>query len=614
MSAKLGEILVRENLISSQQLREALDYQRTNGGRLGSNLIKLGIISDEVITAVLSRQYGVPSINLELFQIDDEVVRLISHDVAIKYTVLPISKVGATLTMAMADPTNVFAMDDIKFMTGLNVEPVIASEAGIQSAITEYYSASKELDLAGMEVENDFEKITERLTRQNGLDRHNGAPVAVGENITSHDLDVSLDQFAFEAGDHEEFEVVEENDEIDLAELAKASEDAPVVRLVNVLLVDSLRRGASDIHVEPYEKDFRIRFRIDGLLYDVMHPPMKMRDALISRLKIMAKLDISEKRLPQDGRIKIKVKIDNRSRELDFRVSTLPTLFGEKVVLRLLDKDKLMLDMTKLGFEEESLEKFKRNIEKPYGMVLVTGPTGSGKTNTLYSALQSLNTSETNIMTAEDPVEFNLRGINQVQMKEQIGLNFAAALRSFLRQDPNIVLVGEIRDFETAEIAIKAALTGHLVLSTLHTNDAPSTVSRMVNMGIEPFLVATSVNLIQAQRLIRRVCEQCKESHEVPVEALVEIGFSKEEAGEVELYKGKGCDVCNGTGYKGRVGLFEVMEVTDDLRELIIIGASSIEIRKKAIELGMVSLRESGLSKLREGITTIEEVVKETVT
>ncbi len=614
MSAKLGEILVRENLISSQQLREALDYQRTNGGRLGSNLIKLGIISDEVITAVLSRQYGVPSINLELFQIDDEVVRLISHDVAIKYTVLPISKVGATLTMAMADPTNVFAMDDIKFMTGLNVEPVIASEAGIQSAITEYYSASKELDLAGMEVENDFEKITERLTRQNGLDRHNGAPVAVGENITSHDLDVSLDQFAFEAGDHEEFEVVEENDEIDLAELAKASEDAPVVRLVNVLLVDSLRRGASDIHVEPYEKDFRIRFRIDGLLYDVMHPPMKMRDALISRLKIMAKLDISEKRLPQDGRIKIKVKIDNRSRELDFRVSTLPTLFGEKVVLRLLDKDKLMLDMTKLGFEEESLEKFKRNIEKPYGMVLVTGPTGSGKTNTLYSALQSLNTSETNIMTAEDPVEFNLRGINQVQMKEQIGLNFAAALRSFLRQDPNIVLVGEIRDFETAEIAIKAALTGHLVLSTLHTNDAPSTVSRMVNMGIEPFLVATSVNLIQAQRLIRRVCEQCKESHEVPVEALVEIGFSKDEAGELELYKGKGCDVCNGTGYKGRVGLFEVMEVTDELRELIIIGASSIEIRKKAIELGMVSLRESGLSKLREGITTIEEVVKETVT
>jgi type IV pilus assembly protein PilB len=344
-----------------------------------------------------------------------------------------------------------------------------------------------------------------------------------------------------------------------------------------------------------------------------MHPPMKMRDALLSRLKIMAKLDISEKRLPQDGRIKIKVKIDNRSRELDFRVSTLPTLFGEKIVLRLLDKDKLMLDMTKLGFEQRSLDMFQRNISKPYGMVLVTGPTGSGKTNTLYSALQSLNTPETNIMTAEDPVEFNLPGINQVQMKEQIGLNFAAALRSFLRQDPNIVLVGEIRDFETAEIAIKAALTGHLVLSTLHTNDAPSTISRMVNMGIEPFLVATSVNLIQAQRLIRRICKDCKEEIQVPVEGLIEIGFTPEEAPEIKSYKGRGCQTCNGTGYKGRVGLYEVMEVTDELRELIIIGASAIEIRKKAIELGMITLRESGIHKLREGITTIEEVVKETV-
>jgi type IV pilus assembly protein PilB len=398
-----------------------------------------------------------------------------------------------------------------------------------------------------------------------------------------------------------------------LAELAKASEDAPVVRLVNVLLVDSLRRGASDIHVEPYEKDFRIRFRIDGVLYDVMHPPMKMRDALISRLKIMSKLDISEKRLPQDGRIKIKVKVDNRSRELDFRVSTLPTLFGEKVVLRLLDKDKLMLDMTKLGFEQQSLDIFQRNISKPYGMVLVTGPTGSGKTNTLYSALQALNTSETNIMTAEDPVEFNLPGINQVQMKEQIGLNFAAALRSFLRQDPNIVLVGEIRDFETAEIAIKAALTGHLVLSTLHTNDAPSTISRMVNMGIEPFLVATSVNIIQAQRLIRRVCAECREEQKLPVEAYIEIGFTPEEAPQIKSYKGKGCAVCNNTGYKGRIGLYEVMEVTDELRELIIIGASAIELRRKAIDCGMITLRESGLYKIRDGVTTIEEVVKETV-
>mgnify|MGYP002778863895 CR=1 FL=1 len=605
MSAKLGEILVRENLITAQQLRDALDYQREKGGRLGSNLVKLGFISDDVITAVLSRQYGVPSINLDLFHIEEETINLISQEVALKYIVLPISKVGATLTLAMADPTNVFAMDDIKFMTGLNIEPVIASETSIHAAIGRYYSSSKSIEVVG--ASERFEKVGARVSK-NGNGNGKG-----DQKLADSDLTVSLDRFQFDKDAGGEFEVVDENEEIDLAQLAKASEDAPVVRLVNVLLVDSLRRGASDIHIEPYEKDFRIRFRIDGVLYDVMHPPMKMRDALISRLKIMAKLDISEKRLPQDGRIKIKVKIDNRSRELDFRVSSLPTLFGEKVVLRLLDKEKLMLDMTKLGFEQQSLEIFQRNISKPYGMVLVTGPTGSGKTNTLYSALQALNTSETNIMTAEDPVEFNLPGINQVQMKEQIGLNFAAALRSFLRQDPNIILVGEIRDFETAEIAIKAALTGHLVLSTLHTNDAPSTISRMVNMGIEPFLVATSVNIIQAQRLIRRVCKDCKEETQLPPEALIEIGFSADEAHTIKTYKGKGCQVCNGTGYKGRVGLYEVMEVTDELRELIIIGASAIELRKKAIDLGMITLRESGLYKLREGITTIEEVVKETV-
>ena len=414
-------------------------------------------------------------------------------------------------------------------------------------------------------------------------------------------------------GASEDVEVVEDNEEIDLSTLSRMCEDAPVVRLVNVLLVDALRRGASDIHVEPYEKELRIRFRIDGVLYDVMHPPLKLRDALISRVKIMSKLDISEKRLPQDGRIKIKVKVDARSRELDFRVSTLPTLFGEKVVLRLLDKENLMLDMTKLGFEPESLVKFKRNISRPYGMVLVTGPTGSGKTNTLYSALQSLNTVETNIMTAEDPVEFNLMGINQVQMKEQIGLNFAAALRSFLRQDPNIILVGEIRDFETAEIAIKAALTGHLVLSTLHTNDAPSTISRLMNMGIEPFLVATSVNLIQAQRLIRRICKNCKKEQTTPHEALIEIGFSADDASKMKTFKGQGCATCNNTGYKGRVGLYEVMEVTDEIRELILIGASALELRKKAIEDGMITLRESGLYKIRDGVTTIEEVVRETV-
>ena len=609
MSAKLGEILVRENLVTPQQLREALDYQRTSGGRLGSNLVKLGIISDDVITAVLSRQYGVPSINIDLFHIDDDVIKLISQEVALKYTVLPISKVGATLTLAMADPTNVFATDDIKFMTGLNVEPVIASEASIQMAIGKYYSGSTQIDIFEAAMAFDADRASGKNGR-NGSAKKNGKG---SDRLSDSDLDVSLETFDFTAHENEEFELLQDNEEIDLATLAKASEDAPVVRLVNVLMVDSLRRGASDIHVEPYEKDFRIRFRIDGVLYDVMHPPMKLRDPLISRLKIMAKLDISEKRLPQDGRIKIKVKIDDRSRELDFRVSTLPTLFGEKVVLRLLDKDKLMLDMSKLGFEPESLEKFQRNIANPYGMVLVTGPTGSGKTNTLYSALQSLNTTETNIMTAEDPVEFNLEGINQVQMKEQIGLNFAAALRSFLRQDPNIILVGEIRDFETAEIAIKAALTGHLVLSTLHTNDAPSTISRLVNMGIEPFLVATSVNLIQAQRLIRRVCRDCKEEFHIPAEGLVEIGFSPEEASSLTMYRGRGCDTCLNTGYKGRIGLYETMEVTDELRELIIIGASAIELRRKAIEVGMITLRESGLCKLREGLTTVEEVVKETV-
>jgi type IV pilus assembly protein PilB len=600
MSAKLGEILVRENLISPQHLREALDYQREHGGRLGFNLVKLGLVSDDMITAVLSRQYGIPSVNLELFQIDTQVLHLIPQEVAQKYSVLPLSRVGASLTLAMVDPTNVFAMDDVKFMTGLNVEPVVVAEASIQQAIAKYYGSSKEIELSSIAAD---EVVFDAAVSKGS----NGAGA-----ITHADL-VSLDTIDFDTDRTEDVEVLEDNEEIDLSTLSRISEDAPVVRLVNVLLVDSLRRGASDIHVEPYEKELRIRFRIDGVLYDVMRPPLKMRDALISRIKIMSKLDISEKRLPQDGRIKIKVKVDARSRELDFRVSTLPTLFGEKVVLRLLDKENLMLDMTKLGFEPESLVKFQRNISKPYGMVLVTGPTGSGKTNTLYSALQSLNTVQTNIMTAEDPVEFNLMGINQVQMKEQIGLNFAAALRSFLRQDPNIILVGEIRDFETAEIAIKAALTGHLVLSTLHTNDAPSTISRLMNMGIEPFLVATSVNLIQAQRLIRRVCKDCKQEHAMPPEALMEVGFSAEDAKTLKTYKGKGCTTCNNTGYKGRIGLYEVMDVNDDLRELILIGASSLELRKKAIEDGMITLRESGLHKIRAGLTTLEEVVRETV-
>jgi type IV pilus assembly protein PilB len=599
MSAKLGEILVRENILTPQQLREALDYQREHGGRLGFNLVKLGLVSDDMVTAVLSRQYGVPSVNLDLFDVDASVIRLIPREVADKYSVLPLSRVGATLTLAMVDPTNVFAMDDIKFMTGLNIEPVVVSEAGVQEAIEEYYGGTREIELASM--------VEATLAGSNGNGHSNGN----GFSMTTDA--VSLAQLDFDEEAANDVEVINEDDEIDVSSLARMSEDAPVVRLVNVLLVDALQRGASDIHIEPYEKEMRIRLRIDGVLYDVMHPPLRLRDALISRIKIMSKLDISEKRLPQDGRIKIKLRAEGRSRELDFRVSTLPTLFGEKVVMRLLDKEKLMLDMTKLGFEPESLVKFKRNIARPYGMVLVTGPTGSGKTNTLYSALQSLNTTETNIMTAEDPVEFNLVGINQVQMKEQIGLNFAAALRSFLRQDPNIVLVGEIRDFETAEIAIKAALTGHLVLSTLHTNDAPSTISRLMNMGIEPFLVATSVNLIQAQRLIRRVCTECKEVLPTPAEALVEIGFSPDEARDLKVYKGKGCSKCNNTGYKGRVGLYEVMEITDDIRELILIGASALELRKRAVESGMLTLRQSGLMKIRNGVTTLEEVVRETV-
>jgi len=606
MSAKLGEILVRENLISAQHLREALDYQREHGGRLGYNLVKLGLVTDDMITAVLSRQYGIPSVNLDLFTIDESVLRLIPQEVAQKYSVIPLSRVGATLTLAMVDPTNVFAMDDIKFMTGLNVEPVVVAEVSIQLAIAKYYGTSREIELAAISVEEPSH------VRSNGKSS-NGAAAGPGAGAITHADLVSLDSIDFDHSGGEDVEVVEDNEEIDLSTLSRMSEDAPVVRLVNVLLVDALRRGASDIHIEPYEKELRIRFRIDGVLYDVMHPPLKLRDALISRVKIMSKLDISEKRLPQDGRIKIKVKVDARSRELDFRVSTLPTLFGEKVVLRLLDKENLMLDMTKLGFEEASLVKFQRNIARPYGMVLVTGPTGSGKTNTLYSALQSLNTVQTNIMTAEDPVEFNLMGINQVQMKEQIGLNFAAALRAFLRQDPNIVLVGEIRDFETAEIAIKAALTGHLVLSTLHTNDAPSTISRLMNMGIEPFLVATSVNLIQAQRLIRRVCKDCKAEHSLPPEALMEVGFTADEAKNLKTYKGAGCSTCNNTGYKGRIGLYEVMEVNDEIRELILIGASALELRKKAIEDGMITLRESGLHKIRAGLTTLEEVVRETV-
>ncbi|HTL43610.1 MAG TPA: type IV-A pilus assembly ATPase PilB [Vicinamibacterales bacterium] len=597
MPVRIGELLLKEKRITSGQLQEALTYQKSNGGKLGLNLIKLGFLKDEEITSLLSRQYGVPSINLSQFDVDPAIIKLIPTETAQKYEIIPLSRSGATLTIAMTDPTNVFAMDDIKFMTGYNVEPVVASETAVAEALQRYYPAAP----PRVVVERK-EKKPPKIQQEANLNN-----AATLEMVTK-----ALEETASVADD--EVELLEEIEQIDVTSLEKQGGEAPVIRLVNLMLMSAIQKGASDVHIEPYEKEFRVRFRIDGLLYNVMAPPMKFRDAITSRIKIMAKLDIAEKRLPQDGRIKIRFSDgDGGTKEIDFRVSCLPTLFGEKIVLRLLDKDKLMLDMTKLGFEPESLRRLETAIDKPWGMVLVTGPTGSGKTNTLYSSISKINTPETNIMTAEDPVEFNLLGVNQVQVRENIGLNFAAALRSFLRQDPNIILVGEIRDFETAEIAVKASLTGHLVLSTLHTNDAPSTISRLMNMGIEPFLVASSVNLICAQRLVRRVCAKCKQDHPHAPQALVEAGFTPEEAATVSPKKGKGCDYCNQTGYKGRVGLYEVMEITEEIRELILVGASALELRRKAIDEGMITLRRSGLLKVKEGITTIEEVARETV-
>jgi type IV pilus assembly protein PilB len=575
MSGKLGEILLKENLITPDQLKQALEHQKANGGRLGNSLVKLGFLNDDEVTAVLSRQYGVPSINLAYFEVDPGVIKLIPVETATKYQVLPLSRVGSSLTLAMVDPTNVFAMDDIKFMTGFNIEPVVASEATILDAIKKHYGSVED-----QERKKELEEIVSFIDEG---------------QAESVELEAAEDGM------------------LNLAQLERAAEEAPVIKLVNYILTDAVKRGASDIHLEPYEKEYRVRYRIDGLLQNIMNPPFKLRDAIISRVKIMSKLDISEKRLPQDGRIMIKMMKDRKKKQLDFRVSVLPTLHGEKIVMRLLDKENLRLDMTKLGFEAESLAKFQRAIFKPYGMVLVTGPTGSGKTNTLYSAISQLNKPDTNILTAEDPVEFQLPGINQVQMKEQIGLNFAAALRSFLRQDPNIILVGEIRDFETAEIAIKAALTGHMVLSTLHTNDAPSTISRLMNMGIEPFLVATSVHLICAQRLARCICLDCRVQEDVSPQLLIDAGYTPEEAKTVKAYKGQGCSTCGNKGYKGRVGLYEVLEITDELRELILVGASALELRKKGIEQGMFSLRRSGLIKVAAGMTTLEEVFRETV-
>ncbi len=569
MSTWLGEFLVKERLVSSEQLRQALDDSRLNGGRLQTSLVKLGHARAEEIALAIARHYGAPYISLRHHEVDPSVARLVPQEIALRHQVLPLSRVDSVLTIAMADPSNVSVMDDVKFLTGLELELVVASEEAILAAIEKVYG-----EAAGADE-------LDRLIRDLGVEPDS--------------LELDTDQ---------------EDPENTTGE---RSEQAPVVRLVNLLLAEAVDRGASDIHIEPSEKQLRVRYRIDGVLETVMNPPVRLKDAITSRIKVMAKLDISEKRLPQDGRIKSRYSRAGKSKTVDLRVSIVPTLFGEKVVLRLLDQESLRLDMRLLGFEQYSLESFERSIEKPFGMVLVTGPTGSGKTNTLYSVIARLNTPDKNILTAEDPVEFQLPGISQVQVKEQIGLTFAAALRAFLRQDPNIILVGEIRDQETAEIGVKAALTGHLVLSTLHTNDAPSAITRLINMGIEPFLVATSLNLVCAQRLVRRVCRECREPVSLPQPALIDAGFSPEDARTVQLVRGRGCSSCRRSGYRGRTGLFEVMEITSELREMILVGASALELKRKALESGMATLRQSGLRKVAAGVTTLEEVLRETI-
>jgi type IV pilus assembly protein PilB len=610
MVVKLGDLLLKAKLITQDQLEAALKLQREEGGKLGEALVRVGAVSESDITETLSQQFGVPSIDLANFAIDPSVIKIVPGEVARKYGVLPVNKTGATLTIAMGDPTNVFAMDDIKFMTGYNVEPVVASEVALRKAIDKHYGTPRSVVLKEKSKGSGGafvpEANLEDVMASSSLTIDDMAGVGLGElnmdEITGIDTGADVDVIKQDEGE-----------EIDLSDLTKSTESAPIIKVSNLILIEALKAGASDIHVEPYEKEFRVRFRIDGVLHNIMALPMRTRDPLISRLKIMAKLDISEKRLPQDGRIKIRLRVEERSRDLDLRVSTVPTQFGEKVVMRLLDKTKLQLDMTQLGFEQEALRRFKDSIDRPYGIVLVTGPTGSGKTNTLYSAIAALNDPTVNIMTAEDPIEFNLAGINQVQMKEQIGLTFASALRSFLRQDPDIILVGEIRDFETAEIAVKAALTGHLVLSTLHTNDAPSTINRLMNMGIEPFLVATSINAICAQRLVRRICTGCAEEVETPPQMLIQVGFAPDEVKTIKIKRGRGCEKCNNGGYKGRIGLYEALQFSDEIRDMILSGASSIELKRKAIEEGMVSLRMAGLQKIREGVTTLEEVLRETV-
>ena len=559
---RLGELLVREKRISLEQLREAQKHQKDDNISLGYALARLGAISDQEITDFLSEQYRVQSIDLSEYDIDREILKLISPQVCERHKIIPVSRAGSSLIVAMADPSNLNAIDDVKFLTGYNVEPVVSSESAILSALEKAYAQPE----------------------------------------------ISYDDI-MEGFDESEIEVATTDDDDNLLDLERASEDAPVVRLCNAILLNAIKQGASDVHVEPYERVLRVRYRVDGVLHEEMTPPIKLKNAIASRLKIMSSLDIAERRLPQDGRIKLKL---GKGREMDYRVSSVPTLWGEKIVLRLLDKSNLQLDMTKLGFEQKPLSDFRDAIHQPFGMVLVTGPTGSGKTTTLYSAMSDLNEVGTNVSTAEDPIEFNLMGINQVQMHEDIGLNFAASLRSFLRQDPDIIMVGEIRDFETAEIAVKAALTGHLVLSTLHTNDAPSTVTRLLNMGVEPFLVTASVNCVVAQRLGRKICEECKVQVPTDEQALIDVGFADNEIASAVAFRGTGCKVCNDTGYKGRIALYEVMPFKDRLREIVLQGGSTAEVKDEMIRGGVATLRRAGLNKVLAGVTTIDEVVRVT--
>ncbi len=598
MATRLGQLLTSSKMITEDQLKEAIGLQRREGGRLGTNLIKLGYITEEKLVSFLSKQWGVPAVTLSDYMVDSLVLKLIPYEIARKYLIVPVARVGATLTIAMADPSNVFVIDDVKFMTGFNVEVVVAGESSVINAINSYYKGKNEALVASKGPARKSELKAKDYTISEDEYKDGGQATGFDESPL-----VDVEEFDKVVGEAlDDVEVIEDKDEEAVSEVER-----PIVKLVNGILINAVKEKASDIHVEPYENSFRIRQRVDGKMYTVMNLPIKIKSAVTSRLKIMAGLDIAERRLPQDGRIKLKM---GKKREIDFRVSTVPCLFGERTVLRLLDKSNLQVDLTKLGFEEDVLKDFMIALDKPYGMILVTGPTGSGKTTTLYSALQYLNKIGVNISTAEDPVEYNFMGINQVHVREDIGLTFAAALRSFLRQDPDIIMVGEIRDFETAEISVKAALTGHLVLSTLHTNDAPSTISRLLNMGIEPFLVSASVILIVAQRLVRKVCTECKVEENVPIPALIQLGFSEEEAPSVKAYKGKGCSVCNGSGYKGRVALYEVMPLKEELKEMILEGASADEIKKTSVRIGMKTLRASGLVKIKDGVTTIEEVLK----